>query len=79
MNSLITIKFTSYCVRMYNYINVTFLGVPSPPTHAINRGIAVEALGNIIAGMLGSGNGTTSYSENIAALRITRVCLNSLC
>ncbi|TSS60368.1 Solute carrier family 23 member 2 [Bagarius yarrelli] len=48
-------------------------GAPSPPTHAINRGIAVEGLGCILAGLWGSGNGTTSYSQNIAALGITRV------
>ncbi|KAI5617256.1 solute carrier family 23 member 2-like, partial [Silurus asotus] len=48
-------------------------GAPTPPTHAINRGIAVEGLGCILAGLWGSGNGTTSYSQNIAALGITRV------
>lgn len=48
-------------------------GAPPPPTHAINRGIGTEGLGCIIAGMLGSGNGTTSYSENIGAIGITQV------
>ncbi|KAK3535972.1 hypothetical protein QTP70_022854 [Hemibagrus guttatus] len=48
-------------------------GAPNPPTHAINRGIAVEGLGCILAGLWGSGNGTTSYSQNIAALGITKV------
>ncbi|XP_030645635.1 solute carrier family 23 member 2 [Chanos chanos] len=48
-------------------------GAPPPPTHAINRGIAVEGLGCILAALWGSGNGTTSYSQNIAALGITRV------
>lgn len=48
-------------------------GAPTPPTHAINRGIAVEGLGCILAGLWGSGNGTTSYSQNIAALGITKV------
>ena len=32
-----------------------------------------EGLGCILAGMIGSGNGTTSYSENIAAIGVTRV------
>uniref|UniRef100_A0A3Q3W5L6 Uncharacterized protein n=1 Tax=Mola mola TaxID=94237 RepID=A0A3Q3W5L6_MOLML len=48
-------------------------GAPPPPNHAINRGIAVEAIGCILAGLWGTGNGTTSYSQNIAALGITKV------
>uniref|UniRef100_A0A3P8X4Y8 Si:dkey-106n21.1 n=1 Tax=Cynoglossus semilaevis TaxID=244447 RepID=A0A3P8X4Y8_CYNSE len=49
-------------------------GAPPPPTHAINRGIAIEGIGCIIAALWGTGNGTTSYSQNIAALGITKVC-----
>ena len=41
--------------------------------HAINRGIAMEGLGCILAGMWGTGNGTTSYSENIGAIGVTKV------
>lgn len=48
-------------------------GAPPPPTHAINRGIAVEGIGCILAALWGTGNGTTSYSQNIAALGITKV------
>ncbi|XP_053374414.1 solute carrier family 23 member 2-like isoform X2 [Mercenaria mercenaria] len=48
-------------------------GAPPPPTHAINRGIGVEGIGCILAGAWGSGNGTTSYSENIGAIGITKV------
>lgn len=47
--------------------------VPMPPKHAVNRGIAIEGLGCIFGGIWGSGNGTTSYSQNIAAIGITRV------
>uniref|UniRef100_A0A3B4X274 Si:dkey-106n21.1 n=1 Tax=Seriola lalandi dorsalis TaxID=1841481 RepID=A0A3B4X274_SERLL len=47
-------------------------GAPPPPTHAINRGIAVEGIGCILAALWGTGNGTTSYSQNIAALGITK-------
>ena len=46
---------------------------PAPPMHAVNRGIGVEGIGCIIAGLLGTGNGTTSYSENIGAIGITKV------
>jgi len=48
-------------------------GAPPPPNHAIYRGIGTEGLGCIIAGMWGSGNGTTSYSENIGAIGVTKV------
>ncbi|KAM4748845.1 solute carrier family 23 member 1-like [Rhinophrynus dorsalis] len=48
-------------------------GAPLPPTHAINRGIGIEGIGCILAGIWGTGNGTTSYSQNIAALGITKV------
>ena len=50
-------------------------GAPPPPTHAINRGIGTEGIGCIIAGIIGSGNGTTSYSENIGAIGVTKVLL----
>ncbi|XP_069811824.1 solute carrier family 23 member 1-like [Dendropsophus ebraccatus] len=48
-------------------------GAPNPPTHALNRGIGIEGIGCILAGIWGTGNGTTSFSQNIAALGITKV------
>ncbi|XP_076046527.1 solute carrier family 23 member 2-like isoform X1 [Oratosquilla oratoria] len=48
-------------------------GAPPPPNHALNRGIAVEGIGCILAGLWGTGNGTTSYSQNIGAIGITKV------
>ncbi|XP_013865339.1 solute carrier family 23 member 1 [Austrofundulus limnaeus] len=48
-------------------------GAPPPPKHAINRGIGMEGLGCLLAGAFGTGNGTTSFSENVAALGITKV------
>lgn len=48
-------------------------GAPPPPKHAINRGIGMEGLGCLLAGVWGTGNGTTSYSENVGALGITKV------
>uniref|UniRef100_A0A8C9F1Y9 Solute carrier family 23 member 1 n=1 Tax=Pavo cristatus TaxID=9049 RepID=A0A8C9F1Y9_PAVCR len=48
-------------------------GAPPPPKHAINRGICVEGIGCLLAGAWGTGNGTTSYSENVGALGITKV------
>ena len=52
-------------------------GAPPPPRHAINRGIGMEGIGCLLAGAWGSGNGTTSYSENIGAIGITKVCISS--
>lgn len=53
-------------------------GAPPPPKHAINRGILWEGIGCLLAGAFGTGNGTTSYSENIGAIGITKVrCLFS--
>ncbi|XP_069083663.1 solute carrier family 23 member 1-like [Pleurodeles waltl] len=48
-------------------------GAPPPPTHALNRGIGMEGIGCVLAGIWGTGNGTTSYSQNVAALGITKV------
>ncbi|XP_053192644.1 solute carrier family 23 member 1-like [Scomber japonicus] len=48
-------------------------GAPPPPKHAISRGIGVEGIGCVLAGAFGTGNGTTSFSENVAALGITKV------
>ena len=49
-------------------------GAPPPPVHAVNRGIMTEGIACILAGAWGSGNGTTSYGENIGAVGITKVC-----
>ncbi|XP_042301227.1 solute carrier family 23 member 1 isoform X2 [Sceloporus undulatus] len=48
-------------------------GAPPPPVHAINRGIFTEGISCIIAGLLGTGNASTSSSPNIGVLGITKV------
>jgi len=48
-------------------------GAPVPNKKTVNRGILFEGLGCLIAGIMGTGNGTTSYSENIGAIGLTRV------
>ncbi|XP_067998811.1 solute carrier family 23 member 1-like [Melanerpes formicivorus] len=48
-------------------------GAPPPPKHALSRGIGVEGIGCLLAGAWGTGNGTTSFSENVGALGITKV------
>ena len=53
-------------------------GASPPPIHAVNRGIGVEGIGCILAGLWGTGNGTTSYSENIGAIGVTKVIFFSI-
>ncbi|MFT7624392.1 MAG: xanthine/uracil permease [Myxococcota bacterium] len=48
-------------------------GAPIPTAKTINKGIGMEGVGSVIAGIFGTGNATTSYSENIGAIGITRV------
>ncbi|UYV78164.1 hypothetical protein LAZ67_16000346 [Cordylochernes scorpioides] len=48
-------------------------GLPPPPGHAISRGLLAEGLGCLLSGAWGTGSGTTSFSENIAAIGITKV------
>ncbi|XP_049648378.1 solute carrier family 23 member 1-like [Accipiter gentilis] len=55
------------------YACARLCGAPPPPKHAISRGIGVEGIGCLLAGAWGTGNGTTSYSENVGALGITKV------
>ncbi len=55
------------------YACARMAGAASPPTHAINRGIGTEGFGCILAGLWGSGSGSTSFSENIGVIAVTRV------
>lgn len=49
---------------------------PPPPTHAINRGIMFEGIGSVLSGFCGTGSGLTSFSQNIGAIAITKVCIH---
>lgn len=55
------------------YACARLAGAPVPTAKVVSRGIGTEGLGGLIAGIFGSGNGTTSYSENIGAIGLTRV------
>ena len=46
---------------------------PPPPPHAVNRGIGIEGIGCILCGAFGTASGSTSFSENIGAIGITKV------
>jgi len=55
------------------YACARLAGAPVPDNDLINRGIGMEGVGSVVAGIFGTGNGTTSYSENIGAIGLTRV------
>ncbi|MBX3246349.1 MAG: purine/pyrimidine permease [Myxococcales bacterium] len=55
------------------YACARLAGAPPPDPSTVNRGIGMEGVGCLIAGVIGTGNGTTSYSENIGAIALTRV------
>ena len=44
-----------------------------PTAGIVARGIAAEGIGVVLAGLFGTGCGTTSYAENIGAISITGV------
>ncbi len=46
---------------------------PVPTGKMISRGLGAEGLGCLIAGILQTCNGTTTYSENIGSIGLTRV------
>lgn len=48
-------------------------GAPPPTAGIVSRGLAGEGIGILLAGLFGTANGTTSYSENIGAMTLTRV------
>lgn len=54
----------------YAVSQITGVGIPSQSK--IDRGIGVEGLTNLFSGMMGT-SGSTSYSENIAAIGLTGV------
>ncbi|UHQ98451.1 purine/pyrimidine permease (plasmid) [Natrinema zhouii] len=55
------------------YAVARIAGVGAPSEKRINHGIGMEGIGNVIAGIMGTGNGSTSYGENIGAIGITGV------
>jgi nucleobase transporter 1/2 len=55
------------------YACARLAGAPPPDERTVSRGIGMEGIGCLVAGIFGTGNGTTSYSENIGAIGLTRV------
>ena len=50
------------------------LQLPSPPPHACNRGLSLEGLGSVLAGLLGSPLGTASSFPNVGTVSLIQVC-----
>ncbi|WP_299265713.1 uracil-xanthine permease family protein [Halorientalis sp.] len=48
-------------------------GEGAPNKRRVNHGLGMEGLGNAFAGVMGTGNGSTSYTENVGAIGITGV------
>lgn len=48
-------------------------GEGAPNKRRINHGLGMEGIGNVFAGIMGTGNGSTSYTENVGAIGITGV------
>ncbi|KAG1670150.1 Solute carrier family 23 member 1 [Nymphon striatum] len=76
--STVIVLFSSVLVGIVESIGnfiacAEFTESPLPPAHAINRAVAMEGIGCIIAGLFGSGNATTTYSDNIAVISVTKV------
>ncbi|XP_059164789.1 solute carrier family 23 member 1-like [Physella acuta] len=46
--------------------------IPGIPDSAISRGILIEGIGSIISGAVGAGHATTSYSSNIALIKLSK-------
>ncbi|KAJ8316860.1 hypothetical protein KUTeg_004764 [Tegillarca granosa] len=47
--------------------------VPPPPSHGVNRGIAIEGFCTALSGAVGCGHATTTYGGNVGAVGLTRV------
>uniref|UniRef100_A0A671EH29 Solute carrier family 23 member 3 n=1 Tax=Rhinolophus ferrumequinum TaxID=59479 RepID=A0A671EH29_RHIFE len=48
----------------------SLLHLPSPPPHACSRGLGLEGLGSVLAGLLGSSMGTASSFPNVGTVSL---------
>ncbi len=71
--AILAAYFASIVESIGDYHSVSFVaGLDDPDENVISKGIGAEGIGCIISGCLG-GVGTTSYTENIGLIGITKV------
>ena len=61
------------CISFHIQGCANLSGAPPPTPGIISRGLGSEGIGVLLAGLVGTSNATTSYSENIGALAVTGV------
>ncbi len=76
--ALILAMFAAYLASMIEsigdyYAVARISEAPTPTSNMISRGLGTEGIGCFIAGCLQSCSGSTTYSENIGAIGLTRV------
>lgn len=47
--------------------------VPTPPSHAVNRGILAEGIGTMLSGAVGCGHATSTNGGCLGAISVTKV------
>ncbi|XP_060063931.1 solute carrier family 23 member 1-like [Ylistrum balloti] len=60
------------------YACAMICNVPPPPTHGVNRGIAIEGLCTALSGAMGCGHATSTQGGNIGSIGITKVASRSV-
>ena len=55
------------------HMTASVCGLPSPPQHALNRGIVVKGLGTLLGGLMGSGQDSTAHSQMVGFIGLTKV------
>ncbi|GFO49748.1 solute carrier family 23 member 1 [Plakobranchus ocellatus] len=55
------------------YATARLCNAPTPPSSALSRGIFVEGVTGLLSGAWGSCGGTSTYSQNVATISITKV------
>ena len=58
------------------YALARMTGAVVPPPHAVNRGIGMEGIGSVLAGLWGTANGTSTYAANVVLVGLTKVYIN---
>jgi solute carrier family 23 (nucleobase transporter), member 1 len=55
------------------FMAARIVGAPTPPPGVLARGMFAEGAACLLAGLFGTGTGSTVYNENLAALLVSRV------